>query len=100
MPLQLEKAVALAVFVRRCAGLALEGHLKLPETALFNLDQCNRFLVCRDGMNAELINPFTGTRMTMHYWFKSLLRELRHCGCRMAEKPISTCWSSNYPHPP
>ena len=85
MPLQVEKAVALAVLVRRCAALALEGRLKPPENPLFNLDQCNRFLACRDGMNAELINPFTGGKMTMHYWFKSLLRELRHLDIPAAE---------------
>lgn len=87
MPLQLEKAVALAVLVRRIAGLALAGRLTSPDTTLFNLDQCNRFLACRDGMNAELINPFTGTKMTMHYWFKSLIRDLRDTEIPTAEKP-------------
>ena len=97
MPLQLEKAVALAVLVRRCAGLALEGILKAPLNPLFNLDQCNRFLACRDAMNAELINPFTGTKMTMHYWFKSLLRELRYAEIPDAEKPYIDLLESQLP---
>jgi gamma-glutamyl:cysteine ligase YbdK (ATP-grasp superfamily) len=97
MPLQLEKAVALAVLVRRCAGLALEGILKAPMNPLFNLDECNRFLACRDGMNAELINPFSATRMTMHYWFKSLLRELGHAEIPQAEKPYIHLLESQLP---
>lgn len=80
MPLQVEKAVALAVFVRRCAALALNDVLKAPENPLFNLDQCNRFLACRDGIEAELINPFTGQRLLMKHWFQSILEMIRIAG--------------------
>ena len=77
MPLQVEKAVALAVFVRRCAGLALVGILTAPTHTLFNLDQCNRFLACRDGMVATLVNPFTGQMSSMKDWLASVLDLLR-----------------------
>lgn len=80
MPLQVEKAVALAVFVRRCAGLALNDLLKVPEGQIFNLDQCNRFLACRDGIQAELINPFTQQRVSMTDWFLSILEMIRAAG--------------------
>lgn len=80
MPLQIEKAVALAVFIRRCAALALNDVLKSPENPLFNLDQCNRFLACRDGIEAELINPFTEQRVIMKDWFLSILKMVRVAG--------------------
>ncbi len=80
MPLTLEKAVALAVLVRRCAGLALHDVLSAPENPLFNLDQCNRFLACRDGMDAELINPFSGQMTSMKHWFLSVLAKVRAAG--------------------
>lgn len=80
MPLQVEKAVALAVFVRRCAGLALNDLLKVPEKQIFNLDQCNRFLACRDGIAAELIDPFTEQRVLMKHWFLSILQMVRTSG--------------------
>ncbi|MBV5299127.1 MAG: hypothetical protein JZU64_13600 [Rhodoferax sp.] len=80
MPLQVEKAVALAVFVRRCAGLALNDILQAPEHPLFNLDQCNRFLACRDGIEAELINPFIGQMASMKSWFLSVLELIRTAG--------------------
>jgi carboxylate-amine ligase len=85
MPLQVEKAVALGVFVRRCAALALDGRLSLPEKTLFNLDSCNRFLACRDGINAELINPFTGERVAMRSWFMSLLEQTLASGTTASE---------------
>lgn len=80
MPLRVEKAVALAVFVRRCAALALNDVLTIPESKIFNLDQCNRFLACRDGIEAELINPFTGQRVLMKQWFLSILERVRIAG--------------------
>ncbi|MBP6007240.1 MAG: YbdK family carboxylate-amine ligase [Rhodoferax sp.] len=80
MPLTVERAVALAVFVRRCAGLALNDVLCAPENPLFNLDQCNRFLACRDGSEAELINPFSGQMITMKSWFLSILEQVRTAG--------------------
>lgn len=80
MPLKIEKAVALAVFVRRCAALALNDVLQTPEITLFNLDQCNRFLACRDGMAAELINPFTRQMTGMKSWFLSVLDVIRTAG--------------------
>ncbi len=80
MPLTVEKAVALAIFVRRCAGLALNDVLQAPEKPLFNLDQCNRFLACRDGIEADLINPFTGQKTPMKDWFLSTLNRVRSAG--------------------
>ncbi len=80
MPLSVERSVALAVFVRRCAGLALNNILQAPESSLFNLDQCNRFLACRDGIDAELINPFSGRMTPMRDWFTSLLTMVREAG--------------------
>lgn len=80
MPLTVERAVALAVFVRQCSGMALNDVLKAPENPLFNIDQCNRFLACRDGVEAELINPFTGQMTSMKDWFQSTLEAVRNQG--------------------
>lgn len=90
MPLTVEKAVALAVFVRRCAGLALNDVMRAPENPLFNLDQCNRFLACRDGMAAELINPFSGQMTLMTDWFSSVVNLVRTAGLSNRESSYLT----------
>lgn len=85
MPLQVEKAVALGVFVRRCCALVLQERLQAPEHSLFNLDDCNRFLACRDGMGARLLNPFTGEKISMREWFVGLMAQVRDSGITEAE---------------
>lgn len=59
-PLSVHKAVALAAFTRACAGLLLDGSLTLKD-ALPNAtaERVSRFKACRDGMDAELFDPFT-----------------------------------------
>jgi carboxylate-amine ligase len=59
-PLSVHKAVALAAFTRGCAALALNGTLRLPEDSpVESLERVNRFLACRDGLDARLCDPFT-----------------------------------------
>ena len=73
-PLSVKKAVALAAFARVCAALALNGQLPhsdkpTPTTA----ERVSRFLACRDGMGAELFNPFAGEWMPASQWFGQIL---------------------------
>lgn len=69
-PLSIRKAVALAAFARACAALAMDGNLSFSSKATPNTAQrVSRFLACRDGMNANLYNAFTGNWMTARDWF-------------------------------
>ena len=72
-PLSVKKAVAMAAFARACASLMLDGRLRLtgkhtPATA----ERVSRFMACRDGMEAQLFNPFDGVWMSAHQWFEKL----------------------------
>lgn len=61
-PLSVEKAVAMAAFVRGCAALALAGKLRLPsQLPTATSERVSRFLACRDGLDAVLLDPFTHT---------------------------------------
>ena len=78
-PLSVKKAVALAAFARVCAALALNGQLPqsdkpTPTTA----ERVSRFLACRDGMDAELFNPFAGEWMPARRWFGQILDSAQH----------------------
>jgi carboxylate-amine ligase len=58
-PLSVHKAVALAAFTRACAALILNGVLKVPEAVPpTTAERVSRFLACRDGMDADLYDPF------------------------------------------
>ena len=78
-PLSVKKAVALAAFSRVCAALALNDQLPqsdkpTPTTA----ERVSRFLACRDGMDAELFNPFAGEWMPARRWFGQILDSAQH----------------------
>lgn len=58
-PLSVHKAVAMAAFTRACAALILNGTLKLPDApAPTTADKVSRFMACRDGIEADLFDPF------------------------------------------
>lgn len=60
-PLSVHKAVALAAFTRACAARALDGTLRLhPHAASPSAERVTRFLACRDGLDAQLLDPFSG----------------------------------------
>ena len=63
-PLSVHKAVAMAAFTRACAALVLAGRLVLPETPpSATTERVSRFLACRDGLDANLFDPFSQTWM-------------------------------------
>lgn len=74
-PLSVHKAIALAAFTRSIAALALSKHLDLPNDgpSSATYQRVSRFLACRDGMHAELYNPFTQTWMDASLWFDQIM---------------------------
>jgi carboxylate-amine ligase len=59
-PLSVSKAVAMAAFTRGCAALLLNGSLTLPTASPpATAERVSRFLACRDGLDANLFDPFT-----------------------------------------
>lgn len=78
-PLTVKKAVALAAFARVCAALALNGQLPTPDKPLpTTAERVSRFLACRDGMDAELFNPFVGQWLPARQWFEQVLDAAQH----------------------
>ena len=74
-PLSVSKAVAMAAFTRGCAALVLGGGLTLPATLPpATTERVSRFLACRDGMDADLFDPFTQSWVPA----RSLLAKLCH----------------------
>lgn len=72
-PLSVHKAVALAAFTRACATLVLNGTLALPEAQPdCTSDRVSRFLACRDGMNADLFDPFSQSWLPATEMFEQL----------------------------
>jgi len=68
-PLSVAKAVALAAFTRAMAARLLAGHLRLPESPPPpTAERVSRFLACRDGLEAELFDPFEGTWKPARAW--------------------------------
>lgn len=57
-PLRLDKALHLASLTRQLAGLALEGELALTGPVPAGTLRASRFLACRDGLKANLYDPF------------------------------------------
>lgn len=58
-PLSVDKAVAMAAFTRACAALALGGMITLPTTPTsVTAERVSRFLACRDGLDADIFDPF------------------------------------------
>lgn len=77
-PLSVRKAVALAAFARACAALAMDGKLSFtskptPSTA----QRVSRFLACRDGMDADLYNAFSGDWVPARDWFKQIYQAIQ-----------------------
>ena len=78
-PLSVHKAVALAVFTRGVAALALAGELTLAadSVAFFTDQRVSRFLACRDGMDARLFNPCSAQWMPAREWTQQLLAHVQ-----------------------
>ncbi len=73
-PLSVYKAVALAAFTRACASLVMDGTLSLPsDTSPYSTDRVSRFVACRDGMDAQLFNPFERRWISAREWLRDLL---------------------------
>lgn len=73
-PLSVHKAVALAAFTRACAALALKGTLAFPAApAPPTAERVSRFLACRDGLEAQLFDPFTHQWRPAREWFNALV---------------------------
>ncbi|MBK7050128.1 MAG: YbdK family carboxylate-amine ligase [Rhodoferax sp.] len=73
-PLSLHKAVGLAAFTRACAALALGGVLVLPASAASATAQrVSRFLACRDGLDADLFDPFARKWLPARQWLQVLV---------------------------
>lgn len=73
-PLSVHKAVGLAAFTRACAALAQNGTLELPTTpAPPTAERVSRFLACRDGLDAQLFDPFTQQWRPAREWFNALV---------------------------
>jgi carboxylate-amine ligase len=78
-PLSVHKAVGLAAFTRACAALALNGTLTLPTTpAPPTAERVSRFLACRDGLDANLFDPFTQAWRPAREWLQALVDNIAH----------------------
>lgn len=78
-PLSVYKAVALAAFTRACAALVLDGQLVLPETPHSPTgERVSRFLACRDGLEAMLLDPFSQTWMPARQILSNLFDAIKH----------------------
>ncbi|HSI50231.1 MAG TPA: YbdK family carboxylate-amine ligase [Ideonella sp.] len=72
-PLSVHKAAALAAFTRGCAALALAGTLRLPDQPQpLTAERVSRFLACRDGLDAELFDPFAQAWRPARGWLSEL----------------------------
>lgn len=72
-PISVYKAVAMAAFTRACAALVLEGKLVLPDApSPPTAERVSRFLACRDGLAAQLFDPFCQSWLPARDWFNSL----------------------------
>lgn len=81
-PISIYKAVAMAAFTRACAALVLEGKLVLPDAASPpTAERVSRFLACRDGLDAQLFDPFEQTWLSARDWLNSLCEVI-------AESPV------------
>lgn len=61
-PLSVYKAVAMAAFTRACAALVLSGQWVLPgKPASPTAERVSRFMACRDGLDANLLDPISQT---------------------------------------
>lgn len=82
-PLSVAKAVAMAAFARGCAALALGGSLVLPAAQPSSTsEKVSRFLACRDGLDAMLLDPFT------QEWTPARRLLDRLCG-QIAQSPVA-----------
>ncbi len=78
-PLSIKKATAMAAFTRACAALALGGHWDVaskppPATS----QRVSRFLACKEGMEANLYNPFAGHWMPARTWMAQIFEAAKH----------------------
>lgn len=90
-PLSVHKAVTLATFTRHLAALALRHQLELPSDAgsTHVQQKISRFLACRDGMDAELFNPFSGQWIGARAWLASMIGYID----RFAPLPEEAAWT-------
>lgn len=75
-PLSVSKAVGLAAFTRACAAMVLEGRLSLPHSPPPppTAERVSRFLACRDGLEAELFDPFALAWKSARAWLVELMQ--------------------------
>lgn len=74
-PLSVSKAVGLAAFTRACASMVLSGGLSLPESPPPpTAERVSRFLACRDGLEAELFDPFAMEWKPAREWLAGLMQ--------------------------
>lgn len=74
-PISVHKAIAMAAFTRACAALVLDGKLVLPDAASpSTAERVSRFLACRDGLDAQLFDPFGQTWRSARDWFNRLCK--------------------------
>lgn len=77
-PLSVHKAVAMAAFTRACAALVLDGQLVLAEKPpSATSERVSRFLACRDGLDAVLLDPFTQTWVPARSLLSSLFEAIK-----------------------
>lgn len=78
-PLSVAKAVGLAAFTRACAALILEGTLRLPDAPPPpTAERVSRFIACRDGLDAELFDPFQQKWTSARDWCGSLILRMEY----------------------
>lgn len=78
-PLSVYKAVALAAFTRACAALVLDGQLVLPDAPTSPTgERVSRFLACRDGLDATLLDPFSQTWIPAKQILSNLFDLIKH----------------------
>lgn len=74
-PLSVSKAVGLAAFTRACASMVLQERLSLPESPPPpTAERVSRFFACRDGLDAELFDPFALEWKSAREWLAELMQ--------------------------
>lgn len=76
-PLSVSKAVGMAAFTRACAALILHGKLSLPSTPPPpTAERVSRFVACRDGLDADLFDPFSQQWKPARDWCSDLIQTM------------------------
>lgn len=86
-PLSVARAVALAAFTRAMAARILAGELVLPESPPPpTAERVSRFLACRDGLEAELFDPFEQAWKPARAWLGESLAAIERCPVHEADQ--------------